>query len=63
VISAHITNNDAYCLIYIDGDIDVFAKANKRNPMIPTSDELKMGIIMYLQVNNKQALDRTSFKI
>jgi hypothetical protein len=56
-ISAHVTDDDVNCRIYINNEIDVFGKATKRNPMVPTSDELRLGIIKWLESNNKQVLE------
>ena len=55
-VTAHVEGED-YCRIMLNGSVDVFARAHAKNPMIPTSDELKLAILNYLKVHNREVLE------
>ena len=55
-VTAHVEGED-YCRIMLNGSVDVFDRASAKNPMIPTSDELKLSSLNYLKINNKEALE------
>jgi transposase len=55
-VTAHVEGED-YCRIMLNGSVDVFDRASAKNPMIPTSDELKLAILNYLKVHNKEVLE------